>query len=477
LPDGRTRLIAKGPDFTPILVDKLAIKVTKEGKFVRDLPLAAHLNAMLKSELFLKHFRPLDQVVRTPIYLRDFLLVQPGYNDDGPGQRVLYLGPEPQITDSTETINRFLDVMAWASNADRTNAVAAAITMLLSNHWHGGKPLVLVTATKSHAGKGTVTEFIRGRAAKADLLYENLDWPIQSQFQNQVKADPEIRMVLFDNVRLDSAGVKNRFIRSGFVESFVTNEKVTLASPGDGDPIKLVNKYVVVINTNEGNLSPDLLNRALPIHLAPTGNLHDRVSPIGNPKLDFLPQNAQQIEAEILGMIQRWLAAGRPLDETVRYPMTPWAKTVGGILKVNGFTDFLANFAIRQTADNPIRQALGILAEEKPGKSLRPADWAQLAVDQGVAKMLFSPNERDTEKGRERAIGIIMKGHLEETFEVSSETGPFRVRLEGGNRRWTKGENPHVRYVFTILEDEAVQIAQQEDAGQAKESSEKTSSS
>jgi len=79
-------------------------------------------------------------------------------------------------------------------------------------------------------------------------------------------------MVLLDNVRCDSAG-RSHEIRSAFIESFVTTEELTLAAPGAGDPIHIVNRFVFVLNTNDGNLSTDLLNRALCIYLEPRGSV------------------------------------------------------------------------------------------------------------------------------------------------------------------------------------------------------------
>lgn len=456
LPSGEARLITKASELAPILVDLVPMTVTKDGKTVSELPTSAHLNAMLRSEVFLRQFLSVDEVTTTPFYLDDLSLVCPGYNDGGPGNRVLYVGEQPPYVTSTDTICQFLDVMAFASNADRTSAVAAGLTVLLRRQWRGEKPLVLLTSTKSHSGKGTVTDFIRGSVPKADILYEPVDWPMQSQFQRQIRMSPDVGMVVFDNVRLDSSGGRARFIRSGFLESFVTSPEVFLSSPGAGEPMKLDNKYVITINTNDGALSPDLMNRCLPIHLAPHGDVHDRETAIGNPKLEFLPENRDRIEAEFRGMIETWKQLGCPLDDSIKHPMSRWAKVIGGILKVNGFADFLANYGTRKTADDPIREALSILGAAMPGKRLRPKQWAKITADQGLAKILFSPVERYSEAGRERAIGVVMKKHLDVTFEAESKTKRYRLRLEGGFRRWDRGKNPHTCYVFTVLHEELI---------------------
>ena len=454
LPTGQTRPLTRGPELAPVLADRINMVVTKDGKIMSEMPRAEHLNAMLRSDVFLACFRPTDEVVRTPFYFDDFTLVQPGYHDGGPGKRILYVGPVPEVSDSLATIEAFLNVIEFASQADRTNSVAAALTTILRHHWPGQKPLVLVTATKSHAGKGTVTEFARGSVSKADLLYESIDWPMQSQFQRQVKLDPDLGVIVFDNVRLDSAGGRGKFIRSGFVESFVTNAEVMLASPGAGEASRLPNRFVLFVNTNDGFVSPDLLNRSLPIHLEPRGSVHDRQSPIGNPKLEFLPQNRQRIEAELRGMIERWRVAGCPLDESVKHSMTPWARSIGGILRCSNFSDFLGNQQTRKAVDDPLRRAVGILGAAKPGKALRPAEWAQATVQQGLVKTLIPANERDTDKGRERAIGVLLKPLIGETFEATSETRQYRLRLEGGLRRWVPGTNAHVRYRFEVLEEQ-----------------------
>lgn len=456
LSSGVTRAIRKGPELAPLLVDTLSMRVVKGGKPKGDLPPANHLNALLRSEKFLWNFRGLDVVSKTPMYREDLGLIEPGYHDFGPGQRVLFVGDAPAIAAAMTTVEKFLNVMNFAESADRTNTVAAALTGLTRNLWRGEKPVILVTATKSHSGKGTITDFFCGSVAKAEVLYESVDWPMQSQFQRQLRLDRNIGVLCIDNVRQDSAGGRASFIRSAFIESLVTNPEIVLSAPGAGDIIRIPNGIVVTINTNDGTFSPDLLNRALPIHLAPKGDVGDRHSPIGNPKLEFLPQYRDQIEAELRGMIERWRQAGSPPDQAVKHPMSRWAETIGGILRFNGFTDFLANYSQQRVANDPIRQGLAILASERPGKAMRPLQWAKLAVKEGLAKTLFSAGERDTEAGRERAIGKLLSRHLESTFEVTTETERLHVRLTGGSRRWVKGSNPHVQYVFQVESKEAL---------------------
>lgn len=457
LPSGEAEHISTGKGLAPLVADRVDVTIITGEKAKRDLPPEKHLNGVLRSDAFLNQFPPVDLVTREPYYRDDFTLIPPGFHDGGPGQRVLYVGPPPAISESIETITRFVDAMPFATNADRTNAVAGALTVRLRRFWPGQKPLVLCTAPKSHSGKGTTIDFIRGAVPKADILFESQDWPMCVQFQRQLKQTPDIGVLDFDNVRLDSSG-GGRMIRSAFIESFVTAKEIVLASPGAGDPIRVENHFVVLINTNDGKVSIDMLNRALSVHLAPHGSLQDQESPIGNPKYEFLPKHQEQIEAELMGMIERWQLAGRPLDLSTRHPMIEWAHVIGGIMSLNGFTDFLGNRNDRRTADDPVREAVALLGAARPNVALRPAEWADLAVELGLATTIFPANQRNNAVARERLIGVLLKPLCGEFFDVVTDTHRIRLRLDGGLRRWKPRNSPHQRYVLEVVTSEPLPL-------------------
>ena len=136
--------ITKGSELAAALVDRLRVRVVKAGKTKGGQIPITHLNTMLQSEVFLQQFRPVDQVTTTPLYLPDFTLTTPGYNDGGPGNRILYCGTQSPIERDPATILRFLDAMPFATTADCTNALAAALTVTFHNHFLGGKPLTAV---------------------------------------------------------------------------------------------------------------------------------------------------------------------------------------------------------------------------------------------------------------------------------------------------------------------------------------------
>jgi hypothetical protein len=119
-PDIPPTQITKGGDLASVITDRVPVSVVKDGKAKGSRIPMADLNTMLHSELFLREFQAIDQVVLSPMYLSDFTLTKPGYNDGLRGQRIYYVGDDPLILRTTEAIDRFLEVMEFGGDADRT---------------------------------------------------------------------------------------------------------------------------------------------------------------------------------------------------------------------------------------------------------------------------------------------------------------------------------------------------------------------
>ncbi len=458
LPSGQQVVLKSASDLAPVIADRVALTVYLDGKPKGSNLAACHLNAMLKSESFLRQFHAVDLVTPTPRYLPDFRLTMPGFNDGGEGHRFLYVGQPPLVLESLDRIQAFLDVMSFASEADRTNAVGAALTAMLRDHWPGGKAVVLVTATKSHAGKDTVISFATGIARQCSISYQSTNWALERSFVGALNHDPDAAVVVIENARLDR---RDSHIASAFLERFATDPEPFLFSTGTGPASRRKNDILLAISTNFGTVSEDLLNRSLPIHLNPVGNVADRLSPIGNPKLEYLPQYRDQIAGELRGMIERWKAAGMPLDRRVRHPFTNWAQVIGGILKVAGFHGFLENYGTRRVADDPLRLGLGLLGAAAHGQGWqRPDFWARETARLGLVRQIIPAGDQEGGEARKRGIGVVLSAHRGEVFEVETETERLRLILERKRGRFDE-RDVHVRYRFVVTQQELLREEEQ----------------
>ncbi len=452
--DGSTKSITNAADIAPVIVDRVALTIHLNGKEKGSKLSAAHMNAMLRTEAFLSRFRVVDQISTVPRYLPpDFSLTELGYNDGGEGHRYFYVGEKPQVFDSMDRIEEFLDVMDFETDADKANALAAGLTVLLRNHWPGGKPIVLLTASKSHAGKDTVIAFASGETEQCSISYQGTDWALERSLVGALNHNADCGVLVVENARLDRRG---NSISSAIIERFATDPNVFLFSTGTGPATRRRNDIVLAISTNFGTVSEDILNRCLPIHLDPVGNVSDRASPIGNPKLEFLPQNRDGIAAELRGMIERWKDAGFPLDKDTRHPFSEWAAVVGGILKANGIRGFLANYGKRRVADDPVRAAIGLIGTSIHGEEWhKPEVWAREVARLGLVKQVIPSGDQESFESRKRGLGVVLSAHRNESFHVETDSERLTLRLEKIRKRHD-GESPHIRYRFIVLERQSI---------------------
>lgn len=451
LADKTTTSIRKGSDLAGPIVDRVDLAVFLDGKTKGNRLSAAHLNSILRSEAFLENFPTIDCITAVPMYMPDFSLTQPGFSDGGPGARILYTGDTPLVLESHDRTDAFLRQMDFASQADRTNALAAAVTVVLRNHFIGGKPVFVATGSKSHSGKDTVILFAAGECGQCSVSYQSTDWAVERCFVGALNANPDIGVVVIENARL---GRHDHHISSAFVERFITDPAPFLFSTGSGPPVRRRNDIVVAISTNFGNVSEDLLNRALPCHLEPAGDINDRESPIGNPKLEYLPTYRSEIAAEIRGMIEKWKAAGMPRDTKAKHPFTEWAAVVGGILRTNGYEGFLANYGTRRIADDPIRKGIALLGASLSGATWRrPAEWARQVSKMGLVNQVIPAGDRGTGTGIQRGIGVVLSTHRDERFDVETESQRLSLRLEKRRGRFDEAQ-VHTRYRFVVVDSE-----------------------
>jgi hypothetical protein len=306
--------------------------------------------------------------------------------------------------------------------------------------------MILARASKSQAGKDTILDFVCGATHSLPLTFQvERDWPIEKNVAKLVQENPGTGVIRFDNVRLDGS---KAFIASPSVERFITTEWPILFTTGSGRPTPVYNGFVVAMSTNEGRVSEDLRNRSCEVLLAPVGDLASRKSPIGDPRTEYLPQNRLAIHAELLGIVERWNAAGRPIDREVRHTFRPWAEAIGGMLLVSGFKGFLANEAARRVETDPIREALAFLGFKRTGAWMRPGDWVLAADALGIAGLLIPPAFREGHERRAMAIGKLLSAHEDETFVFKSDDEDVILVLRKGRQRLSAGEEAKIVYSF-----------------------------
>ncbi len=419
-PDGdKPRQIRCPVNFEGAIRSSFDVEVVKDGDVVGHSVSTTDLNVLLSTPALQKQIPAIDLIVETPTYDAQWNLTRPGYNSGEQGGRIYYVGKAVTPKRSLERIREFLGALPFKSEADRTNAVAYGLTVLLRHMWPGKKPFFAVTANRSHAGKDTVVDFGAGRTRHEEISWHCKDWATQNEAV-AVLSDSTVGVLSIGNIR-SGTGV----IESAFIERIVTSPKAIMqSSKMRGPGFEREGDFVVCATANCGKFSPDLANRSVPIHLELIGSLEARKCPIGNPRHEYLPRYREEIEAEFCGMIEAWKALGRPLDDKVRHPMSEWAAVIGGILQANGFTSFLQNWSQQRNVNDTIRESLAIVADNAPHDQNLRVNWILTVADtQGVLASLIEPAYRGSSKSKERRLGVILSNHAGDTVSLEDDDG------------------------------------------------------
>lgn len=436
----------------------LTVRTMNDGKLKSCEVPKKDLDVLIATPELQREIPQIDHVTNVVTYTNDWEITKPGYNDGREGERYFYTGTEVTPKRNPTRTHEFLDAMCFKTNADRTNAAALALTVLLRQMFPGDKPFATVTANRSHAGKDTVLDFCAGHTGREEVSYHRADWAMQNEVTAVLKV-PEVGMVSVGNIRVGTG-----IIETSILERLLTNSDPLLqSSKMSGTGFKRKADFVLACSANQGKFSTDLMNRAIPICLEMKGDIDKRENKLGDVDIrnSYLPEHRAEIEAELCGMIENWKAAGKPLDESVKHPRKEWAKTIGGILKVNGFTEFLANWAMQKSVHDKISEALALLAnaaQSEKAQYLRPATIVKLATNEGILGDLIPARYKTCQNAAEREIGKLLSAYLEQSvhYEDDGTIKSFCIRSAITRANGGKHASPAKHYWFEPITEKLV---------------------
>src|SRR5262249_28264798 len=131
-------------------------------------------------------------------------------------------------------------------------------------------------------------------------------------------------------------------IGGSLLESLALAPRVSVRRLGHNEEISRANDFLWIFTANHARSTTDMTARAHLIQLWYEGDPRRRFVNT-NTEEESLKRYARerrgQILGELVGMIQRWRDAGRPLG-TRSHRLTRWAELVGGILCSAGLPEF-----------------------------------------------------------------------------------------------------------------------------------------
>ena len=288
-------------------------------------------------------------ITQVPIFTPDGTLVMtPGYQ---PHTRMFLAPPKGLVlppvppNPSREDIERakalLLDELLadfpFASDADRSHAVAIAILPLVRNLVEGPTPLHLIESPTPGTGKGLLTDVLAipvlgaGPPVMTEAASEE-EW--RKRITAKLLQGPQF--VLIDNVRhgLDSSSLSAALTAPQWEDRVLGYSRIAHI------PVRCV----WIATANNPSLSLEVARRTIPIRLDAG---IERPWQRGGFKHANLRRWAREHRADLLWatltLCQTWVAAGMPRADGQLGSYESWDEVIGGILDVADIPGFLGN--------------------------------------------------------------------------------------------------------------------------------------
>ena len=293
---------------------------------------------LLSKPYFLSALPEIRAMVDLPVYDREFNLVQTGYNA---ADKIFMTGETlPARADiGTDYIDKILNGPCYADESSRVNRLGCLLAGLFPTHFMGNKPFILWQANTPGAGKSE--NALCDAIIRTGKICGNISFnPNEEEFEKQIATEVSkgLQEVIIDNAKAESRAV---LISSAVLERSITSEVLNFRQLGSNSSITRPNSLFFVITANSPKLSGDLLSRSIPMNLYCEGDPDKVVYPMKSPHR-WAKEHRSAIWIELIGMVERWKGAGRPLA-TADYRFREFAQIIGGILEVNGYRGFLGN--------------------------------------------------------------------------------------------------------------------------------------
>ena len=372
-----------------------------------------------------ERFPAIKMFSHNPVYTEDWRRLEPGFD---PPSKIYYCGPPVAPLEGTDHLDRLLQDFCFKTPADRTNYLGLLLTPLLMPRFIGSKPAVLFNGNQPELGKSILAQIIailRDGSPVVTVTYIANDEEFEKRLGSVVQGGATT--IIIDNAK---AGGRNPRIDSACLERSITDPILSFRLLGFSRDIRAENSHIFCVTANTPDVSRDLITRSVVINLQYEGNPLKRSFSILDPE-GFAEEHRLAILGELIGMVERWKAAGMPLSNAAsRFNKRGWAKIIGGILEANNEPDFLSNAESAATELDETRrefaELVAAMAEHEQG-TWTGGELVSLATRHGL---LRSELGESTARSQATRMGVLAGRFIAERFESGDCTLVFHRSVE-----------------------------------------------
>jgi hypothetical protein len=355
--------------------------VDEEAGQYKPLP-TGYGNTWLNNQVERSRLPAIELFTRNPVYTQDWQLVAPGF-DERSG--IYYAGPRVEVRSDTSHLDALLQDFCFKSPADRTNYIGMLLTALLIPMFVGSKPAAMFNGNQPELGKSILAQIIAtlrdGHPAETATYNPN-----DEEFEKRLGAIVRrgVTTIIIDNAK---GRARNPRIESACLERSITDQILSFRLLGYSQEIRAENSHIFCITANTPDVSRDLVTRSAVINLYHEGDPERRRFSIADPE-GYAEEHRLELLGELIGMVERWKAAGMPKANVhSRFNKRAWGTIVGGILNANGEPDFLANAdeaaSLLDETRREFMELIGVLVEHPQG-IWTASELVELCVKHGL---------------------------------------------------------------------------------------------
>lgn len=292
-----------------------------------------------------KSVRVLQQIVSYPVYLPGLVLAKPGWNDEGGvfyDERPALKGIEPDGSDPLAVLDDLVIDFPFKDAPSRQNVYAAMLTLILRPAIEGPVPFFLAMASLERTGKGKLIDTTLGMAVTGATVPPMQVGREEAETEKRITAQVlrGTSLLHLDNVPIGEA------LDSASLASLATAWPMWSGRLlGSSTVVDVPNRMVVAMSANNPRATGELVKRTVPIVLAPKNDHPELRDDFVHPDaLGYAAQQRPKVIAALLGMVENWRSAGKPVSPLRMGGFERWAATVVSILRFNGAREVMENY-------------------------------------------------------------------------------------------------------------------------------------
>jgi len=295
--------------------------------------------------------RELSLMVSYPVYGPGFELVQPGWHDglfyDEPDE-LRDLRPETDCEVIHNVLHDLVVDFPFKGEADRQNFFGLLLTPIVTPALDGNRPMHLLNAPLERTGKSKLVNEVFGG------IVTGRDTPSMQITDREEEREKRILAMLLQGETLMHLDNLPSYIDSPALASLLTTQRFLGRLLGYSRNVSLPNHLTIVGTGNNVQASGEIAKRIVPILIEPTSAHPEARTDFQHPDIRaYVRQQRRTVLECLLGLVENWLAAGRPRHPNRLGGFESWSEVVGGILQVNALRAWRTNEGEWRKVANP----------------------------------------------------------------------------------------------------------------------------